>query len=464
MVFDGENGAVKNGFFRFGEKAEATAHRVLDNATVQELWQGCCFRRSALQMTATEALVFKIGEARALDCTGAEYAISVEEGGACVTANGEEGLIRGFATLAQRVRTDDDGRLQIRCCQIKESPLIERRMAHFCVFPETTLWEIERFVRFCGALKYSHLILEFWGTLRYDGLKELSWANAFTKEQIRPIIKQANELGMEIIPMFNHWGHASAGRVKYGKHVVLDQNPSLQYFFDETGWVWNIRNSKTKALLKTIRDELIELCGEGEYFHIGCDEAYGFSFEQEAMQEFCVFVNEITAELAAVGRRPLAWGDMLLSKRAEFNPKNRYYASAPSDEKAEYLLSRLDKRIVIADWQYESPEYPVETAAIFQNAGFDVILCPWDRGIQKSDACIRTVKTQKLYGIMHTTWHTLTTGYPYLLYTAEACWQTPTANRSVLSTNTAALLRKVFFADGEYTKAGWSPRQIQTLE
>ena len=30
---------------------------------------------------------------------------------------------------------------------------------------------------------------------------------------------------MEVIPMINHLGHASASRACYGRHVVLDQNP-----------------------------------------------------------------------------------------------------------------------------------------------------------------------------------------------------------------------------------------------
>ena len=47
-------------------------------------------------------------------------------------------------------------------------------MIHFCVFPETTLFEFRRFVRFCGVLGYTHFIPEFWVSLKYDALKELA--------------------------------------------------------------------------------------------------------------------------------------------------------------------------------------------------------------------------------------------------------------------------------------------------
>ncbi len=68
----------------------------------------------------------------------------------------------------------------------------------------------------------------------------------------------ANELGIEIIPMFNHLGHASASRVMHGKHVVLDQNPKLQPLFSEDGWSWNLDNQNTVKLLRNIREELID--------------------------------------------------------------------------------------------------------------------------------------------------------------------------------------------------------------
>ena len=36
-----------------------------------------------------------------------------------------------------------------------------------------------------------------------------------------------------------------------------------------------------KRQIEGIGKELIELCGESEYFHLGCDEAYGVKAEKE---------------------------------------------------------------------------------------------------------------------------------------------------------------------------------------
>ena len=112
---------------------------------------------------------------------------------------------------------------------------------------------------FLLLLQYTHIIIEFWGMLKFDCMKELSWSHGFKKEQILPLIREANDLGLEIIPMFNHWGHASASRVMHGKHVVLDQDPSLYPLFTPDGWSWNIDNPNPLALLRQVRAELYEL-------------------------------------------------------------------------------------------------------------------------------------------------------------------------------------------------------------
>ena len=242
-------------------------------------------------------------------------------------AENEKDLIYGFMTLLDRFKAidhDENLAIEVECCQIKEKPLIGNRMGHFCIFPETELWELQRFVRFCAALKYTHVVLEFWGMLKLDCMSELSWSHGYTKEQIKPIIKEANDLGLEIIPMFNHWGHASGSRVMHGKHVVLDQNPMLQTYFSEDGWCWDIKKPKVRKLLSQIRAELTEICGNGRYFHIGCDEAYNFELTKENMDFICDYINDISDEMTSLGRRIIAWGDMLLYRHPYYNSNNKY--------------------------------------------------------------------------------------------------------------------------------------------
>ena len=453
--------------FTFRGDVSAVAHPCLNKRMIKEFWHNFTFQASALSMCESDALVFSIGQAEPLALDGCEYSINVTPEGICVGAGNEKGLLRGYMTLLDRFRAvDRDEALAIAldCCQIKDRPLIQNRMVHFCIFPETELWELRRFIRFCGALKYTHIVLEFWGMLRYDCMSALSWKQAFTKEQIKPLIREANDLGLAVIPMFNHWGHASAGRVMQGKHVVLDQDPTLQTYFSEDGWCWDIRKPKVRRLLRQIRAELIELCGAGEYFHIGCDEAYNFEFTQDNMDMVCDFINEIDEELRSQHRRTIVWGDMLLYRHPHYHAGNCYTCNAPTAEAERYMLERLHKDLVIADWQYDAPHAPVETASVFVNAGFDCLLCPWDRSEAKMNAVCATVKQEVLLGLLHTTWHTLSNGMPYVTRAGVECWESTADVGAVeIRTQTATLLRKVMPIDGDYQKAGWGKFQVGGL-
>ena len=467
MIFNPQNLIKTESIFTFFGDVKAIAHPSLNKDIIKELWRGFTYQSSDLSISETDELIFSIGSTKPLALDGYDYSINIEQDGICVYAENEKDLMRGFMTLLDRfkaVERDESLAIYADCSQIKDKPQIRTRMVHFCIFPETELWEIQRFIRFCAALKYTHVILEFWGMLKYDCLAELSWSHAYTKEQIKPIIKEANDLGIEIVPMFNHWGHASASRVMHGKHVVLDQNPQLQTYFSEDGWCWDISKEKVRDLLRSIRRELCELCGKGEYFHIGCDEAYAFDFTEENMDNICGFINEISDEMKAEGRRVIIWGDMFLYRYAHYEPKNRYDCNAPSPEVAEALLNRLSRDVIIADWQYEAPVYPIETSAVFANAGFDTLVCPWDRGDAHMRAVISTVKESGLMGVLHTTWHTLRGGFPYVAMAAKGGYEDVTnCSRALMRTPTAALLRKVLPCGGDYEKSGWARLQLENV-
>jgi hypothetical protein len=282
-------------------------------------------------------------------------------------------------------------------------------MAHLCVFPETDLFTLTQRVRALGVLRYTHLIIEFWGMLKFDCMAELSWLDrAFEKDEIAPLLSEARDMGMEIVPMFNHLGHASASRVASGKHVVLDQNPMLQHLFTPDGWAWNIESDEVRELLKNIRAELYELCGEGEYIHLGCDESFIHSAGYADKSRLGDYLADTVKAAESEGRRAIIWGDMLLCGEEVGCAGGKYYYECneknPAD--AKLLRSKLPKSVLIADWHYDIPESPIVTSVFLKNEGFDVIGCPWYNKNNIS-AHLETVKSEGLFGAMLTTWHTL---------------------------------------------------------
>ena len=457
---------IRNGYFCFGDRITVNANSCLNKEIIKEIWNGFCYSASVLEITSTDECIFKIGNVTIPELAGYSYAIEVSSEGVAIVATDEQNLMYGLFALLEYIEPISleigKEQLQIPCLSIKDKAAVDNRMIHLCVFPETSAEFLQRFIKMCGVLKYNYLIIEFWGMLRFECLKELAWNHAFTKEQVQSLVKLANNLGIEVIPMFNHWGHASASRVSVGKHVVLDQNPRLQTLFNATGWVWSIEKPEVRELMKNIRKEMIELCGDGKYFHIGCDEAY--DYENMSSQDIDIlleYIKEISDDLASYGRRPIMWGDMLLYNR--YDSGNLYACSCVDEQMEQQLLTGLDRRIVIADWQYEARKYPVETSLLFKEQGFDVLCCPWDRAQENIQACTETVKKHNLFGIMHTTWHTIQQprGMIYVWYDAVLSWNNDLVDGEHMTLETAALLRKVDFVNGDYEGAGFVPRQIR---
>lgn len=383
-----------------------------------------------------------------------EYVINVTDDGVYVEGCDYCATMRGFLTLLEKIKySAEDDFFYIENCSITEKPLVDFRCVHLCIFPETKLDFLKKCVRSCAIAKFSHIIFEFWGMLKFDCMKELSWPFAYSKEEIKNIVIEANALGVEIIPMFNHLGHASACREINGKHVVLDQNPCYEYMFDSYGWIWNFKRNDVYELLSKIRNELMEVCGEGSYFHIGCDEAYSIGSDEEEALKMAEYLNRVSNELQSKGRRAIMWHDMLLSKE-EFEG----YVATSTLKTSDILIQNIDKNIIIADWQYSCHNETWKTSQKFKENGFDVVCCPWDNSKNIKEA-VDTVTTNELYGIIHTTWHTLFRGFREMIYAGVISYGTTKGNLDdIRRFYCASVARKALPAYGEYEKCGWSEK------
>jgi len=216
-------------------------------------------------------------------------------------------------------RTPEVEFYQLPFLKMQDKPALNFRALHLCIFPETSLEFAEKIIKLAAFMKFSHIVIEFWGMLKYECLSELAWPMAYTKEQVRDLLQLAQQMGVQPIPMFSHWGHAAASRDRIGRHVILDQNPALESLFEPDGWTWCLKNPASLALLKNIRAELLDLFPATNYFHLGCDEAYSHGSCPEcerygAAQLWAEYLNAVNDDLKLYHVRPLIWGDGLLEK------------------------------------------------------------------------------------------------------------------------------------------------------
>ncbi len=433
---------------------------------LRELWQGFTYTKSFVTLLPAADTAFVIGAACPVEIPeGKQYAVYVGEDGIAVSAHTDGDLMQGIFALMRRIKCDspEAAAPYLETGVFFDTEDISVRMAHFCIFPETTFDFMQKMIRLCGALHYTHIILEFWGMLQYDCMKELGWPMAFTKEQAKELVSLIRLLGMEPVPMFNHLGHASGVRMISGKHVVLDQNPALAPYFGEDGWNWNIQSETVLQLLKNIRAELYEVFGDCEYFHLGVDECYLYGTDYALADSLTAFLCRITGEVLAEGRRPIIWGDMFISHETLGTTKAEYSCNCHDQRIADKVLSALDKRTIIADWQYHKKEGTLVTTPYFMERGFDVLCCPWER-CENVKVNIDTVRKHNALGVMETTWHTLSKGGAFLFDCAELC---KPENRDVIfkgvfaSPAAATLLRKVWPRFDGYETAGWATCQIE---
>lgn len=401
-----------------------------------------------------------------------EYTLRISEEGAAVRYRDDNGFIHGFCTLLQLLSPyhRKANNFTVECCEVFDSPALEFRGVHFCVFPEFSLLFLKKMIRLCGLMKVSHVILEFFGMYRFGCFPYLGWPIAYTREELEPLIADGKAFGIEFIPMFNHIGHATQSRFKAGKSVVLDQAPEYEEYFEPGGWTWNVRNPEVFELQKMAREELCDLFGSGKYFHIGCDETYVWDNRADPMdkddnENFVSYVNRVADSIKQMGRTPIMWGDMFLDN-VEF-PHTEYHSNTSSRSgDCERNFAKIDKDIFIADWEYSLKEYSDKTIRYFtqRRDPKSVIMCPW-QGFDKISTAARMAKEYGILGMLTTTWNGIPMEIKDLIYGICLMWEPDAEYANKVSWETlkvfaAQNLRKLVPSHGEYMDAGFTENEV----
>jgi len=451
--------------FIFGEEITICADNKLNFDEISTLMWGFCSKSIKCKVTDGIKNEIYIGNADIIPLEkDDEFTVNITKDGIAIIGADTNCLLRGFMSFLMSIITEqpiNDKPVFSAQCLITHGKFdVKNRMVHICIFPETTFIMFRKLVRLCAVLQYTHIIIEFWGMLKFDCMKELAWPCAFKKDDVRKVIEEAKDLGIIPIPMFNHFGHASQSRGLNGKHVVLDQNPSLSYLFTPDGWAWDIQSEKVLSILSDIRHELYELFGEGEYIHLGCDEAYIYGNGFIEHEKVANFFERITHESVNEGRIPMLWGDMLVCKEELGVTTARYECNAKKAENARLIRNAIHKDTIINDWHYAVTEDPWATSGIFKQAGFRTMCCPWFKR-DNITAAVNTVKNLELFGVVQTTWHVLS-AHMYMLYDCAKKFGTKfpdCLSYSVDGMITATLMRKISFEEYSYEDTGFAAHQ-----
>ena len=397
---------------------EATVRVVLDGRLAVEI---ACADGSDLSAWVTEKFAAWFGVRPKVSFAGGDvasvpkgdeaYAIDARPGTlriAARTAAGVRWALMTLRQLAQPTRgTETVATYEIPALRIADAPETPFRAVHLCAFPEVSLARIERGIRMAAYYKFNHVILESWGTYRSAALPWYGWKDGYlTPEACRHLTAVARDLGVEIIPFFNVFGHASAARGKAGKHAALDVSPVRQTMFEPSyGYNWCLSNPYVLTAQRAIIAELHEAFGRPSYFHLGGDEAdpptCAACHAADYGRMLAAHMKALIAHVKGLGARPMIWHDMLVK---EGDPRWKGFYAHGTDATVS-LLDELPKDVIICDWFYEKPpqgdRFP--TLDLFREKGFETMTCPWDDAAGTKAQC--AYARRHGLGVIMTTWN-----------------------------------------------------------
>ena len=366
--------------------------------------------------------------------TGDAYRLSADASGFTVRAADLAGVRNAFQTLRQ-ILVAERGVAAAKAWispafEIADRPAHDFRAVHVCWFPETEARHVERLIRAAAACKFNCVILESWGTFRFETNPWYGWPEgSMTKDVVRRLADLARDLGVTLVPQINVFGHAAASRGGAGKHAGIDLHPERASLFEpRAGWTWCLTNPEVFRVQCELLAEMHEAFGNPPYFHIGCDEADQPTCPRCRATDWPVTVGEhirkVREFLAKRGARALMWHDMLVSKdEPAFADLPRYPVNGASKEVCGKLLARIPEDVVVCDWYYGPERETFPTWKRFAETGHAVVPCSWD-DVFGTVSMGRAAEKAKVFGFMATTWHTPcgTALYRILLPAAYAAW------------------------------------------
>jgi hexosaminidase len=294
------------------------------------------------------------------------YVLVIDARGVRICYLEEGGLRAALATLRQLLR--EHGRRLPRLA-IRDYPDFARRGVMLDISRgrvprlETLLDLVEHLADF--KINEFQLYTEHTFAYRHYEPVWRDWG-ALTGEEILRLDKRCRELGIDLVPNQNSFGH-----LRYWlEYPPLKKLAETQQPYEDGGGTF-LRYPSTLApnhpgtlpFLSGLYDELLP-CFTSDRFNVGCDETWdlgrGYSKRLCATKGkgkvYAQFLRKIHDEVAARGRRMMFWGDIIL-----------HYPE---------LIKELPEDCIALNWGYEASHPFGREAATFAKAGLPFYVCP----------------------------------------------------------------------------------------
>ncbi len=388
------------------------------------------------------------------------YTLTIFQGGIEIAFREDGGLRAAKATLRQLFR--EYGR-KLPCLKIRDWPDFARRGVMLDISRgrvpklETLLDLAEKLADF----KINELQLYTEHTFAYKKHKSVwqSWG-ALTAREIQILDKRCRELGIDLVPNQNSFGHLryfleDPKLKKLGELSEPFLSETKDFLRRPTTLAPN--HPGTLPFLHGLYDELLPNFSS-EFFNIGGDETWDLGKGQS--KKLCAakgkgrvyldFLKQLHREVKARDRKMMFWGDIILK-----HPE---------------LIRELPKNAIALNWGYEADHPFAKEAAQFAKAKIPFYICPgtstWQTLVGKHDNALANLraaaKAGKKFGAMgflNTDWgdgghpQPLAVSWPLFAAGAALAWNAKSLDEKTLA---KVLSRDVFDdATGKVAAAGF---------
>ena len=254
----------------------------------------------------------------------------------CLAEGGKTGLLYA-RDLLDELRLKHGG---IPCAEYSDSPDLKFRCYHIDLKKGSGgVEDIKRTLKRLRQLRYNTVLIEYENRIRLDSMPGAAAADAFSHEEVRGIVRFAEENGIQVIPLLQSLGHLE---------YLLQLPAYRKYSESQTDFSqFCPLNDEAFELWKKAFDEMRSLHPGSEYFHIGGDETRQLGkcplcaeFVKDHSREELFFkcISRVCQYAVDQGVRPVLWHDML-AQAGRFD-----------------LVPKLPKETVLLYWEYSSRE------------------------------------------------------------------------------------------------------------
>lgn len=301
--------------------------------------------------------VFSAGERARVEKRGPEaYALKIESRGIGVIAGGRIGAYYAVQTLRQlaQVRNRKAGELFFPCVTITDWPSHAFRGVIFdardnatnAVRPEYIRSIIDRMSQY----KLNKLMwYDEWSSIKLDCAPELASGSALTKDEVRALIAYAAQRHIEIVPVFNSFGHwPEAMRIA---HADLSEAGQGNNFCPSNPRVYDFLE-RLIAEIGSLFPSRLFLGGCDEVTDLGiCPRCKRIGVERSWVQH----VNRLNAIVKKQGKTLAVWTDFI----------DRHWREKPERRR---VLDQLDPDIILQYWYYSPWDGPPNLKAMIEHS------------------------------------------------------------------------------------------------